>query len=62
MNKKLVFRKWVIQLLCLICFISVIIASSECENMKTFIISHLIATVVFVSCCLLLKRYSNIFD
>ena len=60
--KKLVFRKWVIQVLCLIGFGAVMVMATDCGNIKTFVISHLIAAGVCISCYLLLKKYSNLFN
>ena len=55
--KKLVFKKWVVNILFVICFISILVMASDCEDIKLFVISHVVATGVLVMCAWLLKKY-----
>ena len=57
--KRLVLKKWVLQIIYLICFISVLVMASDCNNIKAFIISHVIAVLVLFGCSRLLKKYGK---
>ena len=57
--KKLIFKKWVVNVLAIICFISILIMASDCENIKVFVISHIVALAVLTICSLLLKKYGK---
>lgn len=50
-------RKWVKYLLTAVCIISVVIMASECEDTFTFVISHILAFVVFVMNTNILLKY-----
>lgn len=58
--KKLKFRKWVSDLLIIIAFMSVMIASGECEKDLLFFIKGIVGTFVFCGCNLLLLKYGRI--
>lgn len=57
--KRLIFKKWVLEVLYLICFISVLVMASDCDNMKAFIISHIVSVSVLVGCGMLLRKYGK---
>jgi len=57
--KKLVFKKWVVNVLAIVCFISILVMASDCGNIKAFIISHIAALAVLTICSLLLKKYGK---
>lgn len=57
--KRLVLKQWVVQVLALIIGISVVIMASDCENTMTFVISHIVASGVFIGCWLILKRFAS---
>lgn len=49
-------KKWVVWLLAIISTLAFFIMASDCEDMITFIISHIIATLVFGLCNYVLIR------
>lgn len=55
--KKLVFKKWVTNTLLAICLISILVMASDCEDIKLFVTSHIIATGILILCAWLLKKY-----
>ena len=50
-------RKWVKYLLTAMCIVSIIVMASECTDTFTFVVSHLLAVVVFVMNANLLLKY-----
>lgn len=60
--KRLVFKRWVLELLVAIGFIAIMVMASDSDNIKVFVISHIVATVILIINYLLLKKYSDIFD
>ena len=58
--KKLKFKKWVCDLLIIICFISVMVISGECEKDLLFFVKGIVGIIVFSSCSLLLMKYGRI--
>lgn len=59
--RKLVFKKWVTYLLVVINLLAVLIMASDCENISTFIIVHLVALIIFVINSMLLIKHSKEF-
>ena len=57
--KRLVFKKWVEEVLFVISFIAVLFMASDCNDLGLFILVHLIAFGVLVGNCLLLKKYGR---
>lgn len=55
-NMKKRLKRWVVWLLTIISTLAFIIMASDCENMSVFIISHIIATLVFVFCSYVLIK------
>ena len=58
--KKLKFKKWVSDLLIIIAFMAVMIASGECEGNLLFLLKGIIGSLVFCGCSLLLIKYGRI--
>lgn len=54
--KKRRLKRWVVWLLTIISTLAFIIMASDCEDMSIFIISHIIATLVFVFCSYVLIK------
>lgn len=50
-------RRWVKVVLGIILFISVLFMISDCEDMNQFIVSHTLATLVFIGCMLILTKF-----
>lgn len=59
--RKLVFKKWVTYLLVVINLLAVLIMASDCKNISTFIIVHLVALIIFVINSMLLIKHSKEF-
>ena len=57
--KKRRLKKWVRITLVIISVIAILVGISECENMTLFIISHIIAIVLFLVCSLILIKDMN---
>lgn len=57
--KKYKFRKWVTYLLGTIAFLAFVVMGSDCEDLNVFILSHLIATGIFISTTSLLMKYGQ---
>ena len=57
--KKKRLRKWVVWTLIAIDTIALLVASSECENMTIFVVSHVIAAIVFAVCSYILLKNSE---
>ena len=60
--KKLVFKKWVENLVLFITIIAVFFLAAECENFKLFIISKLICLAIILINITLLKKYGRLED
>lgn len=58
--KKLVFKKWVDYLMVVIQFILFLILAGEVDNMKVFVISKLIAMIIFIFNHMLMVKYSRL--
>lgn len=58
--KKYKLRKWVEWLLGIIAFLSFIIMGSDCEDLNVFIISHFIATGIFILTTSVLSKYGSL--
>lgn len=54
--KKRRLKRWVVWLLTIISTLAFIIMASDCENTSTFIISHIIAALVFALCSYVLIK------
>ena len=57
--KKFRLRKWVEYLLVVVAFLSFCIMGSECDDMMIFVISHIIATIIFVTSSSILISYGR---
>ena len=55
-------RKWVIVLLTIVNVIAFMIMGSDCESLKTFIVSHLIACLVFSFNSMIILKYGRIYQ
>lgn len=60
--KKLVFKKWVQNLLLVIGVIAIIISASEVENLSSFIIVHSICGLILTLIAILLFKYGRDYD
>ena len=60
--KKLVFKKWVQNLLLGIGVIAIIISASEVEVLSSFIIIHGICGLILTLICVLLFKYGRDYD
>ena len=60
--KKLVFKKWVQNLLLVIGVIVIIISASEVEALSSFIIIHGICGLILTLICILLFKYGRDYD
>ena len=60
--KKLVFKKWVQNLLLVIGFIVIVISASEVEALSSFIIIHGICGLILTLICILLFKYGRDYD
>lgn len=60
--KKLVFKKWVQNLLLVIGVIALIISASEIEDLSSFIIIHGICGLILTLICVLLFKYGREYD
>lgn len=60
--KKLVFKKWVQNLLLVIGVIIIIISASEVEALSSFIIIHGICGLILTLICVLLFKYGRDYD
>lgn len=58
--KTLKLRKWVEYTLIIINIFALIVMASDCDSMKVFLISHIIATIVFVVNSNLLIKYTDL--
>lgn len=58
MEKK-VFKKWVVGVLAIINMIALMIMGSDCESLTTFLITHLIATSIFVLNSMIIVKYGK---
>lgn len=57
--KRIYLKSWVVYFLMGINFISLLFMAGECEDLKTFVISHLIAMIIFVLNSYVLVKYTN---
>lgn len=57
--KKFRLRKWFEYTLVILTFVSMLVMISECEDTLVFIISHLVATMIFVINSTILINYSK---
>lgn len=62
MKKTWKFRNWVVYTLVTINIILFILMSSECDDLKMFILSKIILTIIFLFNNLLLSKHSNLFE
>lgn len=60
--KKLVFKKWVQNLLLVIGVIAIIISACEVESLSSFIIIHGICGLILTLICVLLFKYGRDYD
>ena len=51
-------KKWVKSILCLLVFVSLMIACSDCDDTLVFFISHVVAGIVFCLSATILIKYS----
>lgn len=58
-RKKRKLRKWVINLICIINFISVLFLGADCQDMGLFIASKIIAFIIFIVSISLITDYEN---
>lgn len=57
--KKRKLKKWVVWCLVAIDTVALLVASSECEDMTMFVVSHIIACAVFAICSYILLKNSK---
>lgn len=58
-KKKKVLKSWVEKTLVITNLIMVIIMASECKNFTVFLISHIVAFVIFVANSIILINYGK---
>lgn len=59
--KKITIKRWLEVLIYIVITISLFVMGSECNDIKIFIISHLIALVVFIICVIIIALYGKKF-
>lgn len=57
--KRKVLKNWVVGVLALINFFAIMLMSSDCENLTTFIITHLIALGIFLLNSMIIIKYGK---
>lgn len=57
--KKLVLRKWVAYLLIAINVLAFIVIASDVDDLKLFVVSHLVAGIVFACNSMLIIKYAR---
>ena len=60
--KKEIFKKWVEYIIIFIQFILIMILGAESDNLNVFIISKIIALIIFYINHLILKNYTRLFN
>lgn len=60
--KKRYLKKWVEYSIIFIQFILIMILSADCDNLNVFIISKIIALIIFYINHLILKNYTRLYD
>lgn len=59
MKKRLVLKKWVENIILVIMALALAIVSGECDKMSTFIITHVIALIIFAGSSAVLIKYGR---
>lgn len=62
MKKRLILKKWVQVVLCVIIILSLFILGSDSDDLKTFVIWHIVALGTMISSLYLLYKYTYIFN
>lgn len=62
MKKKLIFKKWIQNLIIITMIAAVIVCSGECESMSLFITKSLLSTLVFITGYKLLRNHTYLFE
>ena len=62
MKKKLVLKSWVEKLLGVIVILSIMIVASECDNLKLFAISHIVAGIIILLIAIIFLKYGRDYD
>lgn len=62
MKKRLKFKQWVVNTLVIINFIAIMFMCAEHDDMTLFILSKLIAVLIFAFNNYLLFKHSNLFE
>lgn len=57
--KKIVLKDWVVVILAIINMFAIMVMGSDCESLKTFLISHLIAASVFILNSMIIVKYGK---
>ena len=60
--KKRRLKKWVVNTLIIINFMAILFMSADCDDMTLFIVSKIIALVIFAFNNYLLFKHSNLFE
>ena len=59
MKKRIVLKKWVENLIYIISGLALLVIVSECDKISTFLITHIIALVIFAGTGLILTKYGR---
>lgn len=62
MKKKLVLKSWVEKLLGVIVILAIMVGASECDNLKLFVISHIVAVVIILLIAMIFLKYGRDYD
>lgn len=57
--KRKVLKDWVVVVLGFVNLISVMVMTSDCDNIHNFLVTHIIALVVFVFNAIIIKKYGK---
>jgi hypothetical protein len=57
--KRLVLKKWVMVILAIINILAFIVMASEVDDLKLFVVSHLVACVIFTGNSMLIIKYGR---
>lgn len=57
--KRNVLKNWVVMVLVIINMFAIMVMGSDSENIKIFLLSHLIATIIFILNSIIIIKYGK---
>lgn len=57
--KRLVLKKWVVIILAVVNMLALLVMGSEVEDLKLFVITHLVACLIFTGNMMLIIKYGR---